>query len=318
MFKYFTIVLIVFFSTAEAFGSDAYVLAEDGFGQGFFRSRGLECFFITAGHVVEDSTEIELITSQRHRYNATVITIYPDDVAILRVELPANASCPKSSWDSGRKLKILLNMEQEGIVKTRLDDGSQLQTAVVIKTFNAYRYIQIVPKDSNDQFAKGFSGSPLFIAGKLAGMLQSVSNGVGKVFRQDALNNTVSLFFNAEQENKEIPPGNNKNIIAVTDDVIATASEKPVVFKGSLSEGQTVEHEFEGIANSPVLFTTAGTDNLRYYVQVFKGKKNLYERLTHANSESSHPFTPQKNGTYTAKLLGFRSYGEYSLTIEKK
>ena len=315
-------VFCLLFLNCNVFASDAYVFSEEDFGQGFFRERGSECFFITAGHVVKDSTEIELVTSSRHRYKAEVITIYPDDVAILRVNLPVNASCPKSSWGSGNKLKILLNIEQEGIVKLRLDDGSRKQVPVYIKTFDAYRYIQITPKNQNDKFTKGFSGSPLFIAGTLAGMLQSVSKGVGNVFRQDALNNTVSLFFNDVKEynkpKQSINVTTSKPVLEISqNEVVKKITSKPVVFQGKIAKGQVVEQNFEGVSNSPVLFTASGAKHLLFYVQIFKGKKKLYEKLVNADRDIAHNFTPQKNGTYTVKLLGYKHYGEYSLNLDK-
>ena len=316
MFKNMVGFLLLIFITSDVLASDAFVFAEEDFGQGFFRQRGNECFFITAGHVVKDATEIELVTAERYRLRATVMTSYPDDVAILRVELPANNTCPKSSWDSGGKLKILLGMEQEGIVKTRLDDGSTVQTPVSIKTFDGYRYIQIVPKNPKDKFRKGFSGSPLFIAGELAGMLQSVSNGVGKVFRQDALNNTISLFFNDKKQITRVPKDNNESNVKPPTKVITSTSTSSAVFKGSISKGQTIEHNFQGVTNSPVLFTTVKTQSVRYLTQIYQGKKLVYKNKYDSTRATEHVFTPKKDTTYTLKFIGTAGHGEYSVSME--
>ena len=318
MFKSIAVLIYMILFSAEALGSDAYVYAEEEFGQGFFRARGTECFFITAGHVVEDATEIELVTSGRNRYEATVITTYPDDLAILRVEIPKNTTCPKSSWDSGKKLKTLLSMEQEGIVKTRLDDGSILQTTVSIKTFDAFRFIRITPKNPNDQFLKGFSGSPLFIAGKLAGMLQSVSNGVGNVFRQDALNNTVSLFFGAEEINKKTLQIPSEMLDVTSKFVNEKTSLPPISFKGSITEEQSVEHQFKGTANSPLLITNEKTSGgFSYYLEILKGKKVVYGAGHGSSKKTEHIFTPKKDGTYIIKLSGKGYHGEYNLIMEQ-
>ena len=314
MLKNLSIIIFVVFFSVESFGSDAYVNAEEEIGQGFFRARGSECFFITANHVVENATKIELITPDRLRYKASVITTYPDDVAILRVELPIDTACPKSSWDSGKKLKVLLNMEMEGKVKTLLEDGSFLQTAVVIKAFDSNRYILITPKNSNIQISKSFIGSPLFIADKLAGMLQSVLNGVGYVFRQDTLNNTISLFFNVNQDISIVDTQKNK--LNVEKNISTKNLNLPKTYKGKLAKGATLEHQFEAAANSPILFATTGT-SLRYQLQIFKGKKELYKTNTYANRSATDVFTPQNDGTYTFRLTGFQGYGDYSLFMEQ-
>ena len=45
--------------------------------------------------------------------------------------------------------------------------------------------------------------------------------------------------------------------------------------EGNLAGAASAEYRFEGVANSPVLFTASGADGLRYHVQVFNGKKSL-------------------------------------------
>ncbi len=92
--------------------------------QGFFRNRGPECFFITPAHVVEDSVDVELTTALREKFEAQVLISYPSDVAILKVIGTQNRDCPLSSWDDGKKLKSLLTVYKEGVIKTKLNDGS--------------------------------------------------------------------------------------------------------------------------------------------------------------------------------------------------
>ncbi|MCI5207344.1 MAG: serine protease, partial [Candidatus Electrothrix sp. ATG2] len=287
------LIAISIFAT-EAMGSDAYVLAEEEFGQGFFRSRGVECFFITAGHVVADAAEVELITSGRRKFTASLNTIYPDDVAILRVELSKDMRCPKGSWGAGEKLKTLLTMEQDGVIKKRLNDGSILQTKVTIKTYDDIRYIQITPKDSNVHFSKGFSGSPLYVAGKPAGMLLSVANGIGKVFRQDALNNTVSLFFDFEQSKTKVSTNSRE---AKHSKKIYSVSPSPIIFDGSLAKGSTAMHKIEGNTNTPlIIINPAPTNGLRHSLQILDSRKKVLAKYGHNyGNERKIPFTPPKD-----------------------
>ncbi len=308
--------IVVWLCSLQVLASDSLVFAEEEFGQGVFRSRGAECFFVTAGHVVEDTTEVELITTNGSNLQASVVTSFPDDVAILRVDLPGNSGCPDGNWDSGNKLKTLLELETKGIVKTRMDDGSLAQTPVTIKKYNDYRYIQIAPERPEDQFSKGFSGSPLYIAGKLAGMLQSVSNGTGRVFRQDALSHTVALFFKDSQQADTSSQSLGPQTTPPSQPPESGAAHKPMVYQGKLAKDQTIEHTFEGRENSPILVTAKGT-TLRYTVQILKGKKKLFEKHTYANNEGTYSFTPPKDGAYIIKLSGFEGYGEYSLSMEQ-
>lgn len=194
----FVCCFFICFLPPDSIGSDAFVSAEEEFGQGFFRTRGKECYFVTAGHVVEDATDIELTTSLRKNTEAIVLASYPSDIAILKVNPPEGEHCPESTWGDGKKLKSLLTVYKEGIIKTKLSDGSTVQTKVNIKSFDNFGYIRVTPVNPDEKFAKGFSGSPLYIAGQAAGMLLSVKKGVGKVFRQDALNNTLALFFESD------------------------------------------------------------------------------------------------------------------------
>jgi len=310
----FALLPIIF---TETLASDAYVLAEEEIGQGFFRPRGAECFFITAGHVVSEAAEIELITSGRLHLSANVITSYPDDVAILRVELPKNTTCPKGSWGTGEKLKTLLNIEQEGVIKTRLNDGSTLQTAVNIKTFDDFRYIQVIPKDTKTQFAKGFSGSPLFISGQPAGILQSVSKGVGKVFRQDALSNTVALFFNADLQ--EITTPSKKNHKKTTSQTVTQISATSIEFKGSLAKNQIVKHTFVGKKNTPVLIINpTRSKGFWHTLEILNSRKKVLASYKHNRGRAREiPFTPSKDDTYTIQLVGANHYGDYSLSLKQ-
>jgi len=318
----YAVAIVLYFVSIHVYASDAFVFAEDEFGQGFFRERGHECFFITAGHVVENSVDIELVTSSYSRYKAMLVTSFPDDVAILSVDLPDNEKCPKSSWDSGSTLRTLLKVEQEGVVKTRLDDGSVMQTPVNIKTYDSYRFIQVTPKNINDNFTKGFSGSPFFIAGKLAGMLQSVNSGVGNVFRQDALNNTVALFFRDEKKNEnkgdsvEVVTAVNKPPSVIDEKFINNKPNTLDSYSGNLADGQSIEYKFEGQKNTPLLIKALDGKDLRFHIRIYEGDTKLYEASQSQSKEIRHVFTPQRDGVYTIQLAGYRGYGEYKVSME--
>ena len=339
---------VCFLSCAAA--SDAFVSTDEQFGQGFFRSRETECFFITAGHVVEDAVDVTLTTSSRKNIDAVVLNIFPADIAILKIDSD-DGKCPPSSWDDGKSLSSLLTVYKEGIVKTKLNDGSTLQTPVLIKKFNNYGYIQVVPKDADTAFAKGFSGSPLYIAGKAAGMLLSVKNGVGRVFRQDALNNTLALFFQSAQNSdpdiqsseknapqgavneglKQKQPGD--NIQAQAAEIKATAtktvnkseSELDKAFasqqavKGEISKDQVITYKFQGRKNSPLLFRFMKKWNRDYYqTQILNSRKDVVKKSDWVGgSNYEWLFTPPEEGTYTLQLTGGSHHDAYEFSVHQ-
>jgi len=314
------LVCVYTLTISPSMASDAFVSAEDEFGQGFFRNRGSECFFITPAHVVEDAVDIELTTSLRKNIEAQVLMKYPSDIAICKVILPDGESCPQSSWGDGEKLANLLTVYKEGVIKTKLNDGSTMQTQVTLKTFDNFGYIQIVPKDPNVSFAKGFSGSPLYIAGETAGMLLSVDNGVGRVFRQDALNNTVALVFGQAEKAHDEPAI--KTHVATekerTDSDVVMVTTKPNTFKGMIAPNQKIEYTFKGVKNSPVLFRFLKfSSSFPYYdawiINEQKDTVAKYKKLGDSNKE--HAFTPQQEGIYTLQLQGYKFHKEFEFSV---
>lgn len=315
------LILFLVFSTSNVIASDAYVFAEEEFGQGFFRHRGSECFFITPAHVVEEAVDIELTTALRKNINAQLLNRYPADIAILKAELAQGEKCPQSSWGNGEKLSSLLTVYKEGIIKTKLNDGSTLQIKVSIESYDNFGYILVAPTDATTSFAKGFSGSPLYIAGEAAGMLLSVNNGVGRVFRQDALNNTVALFFGE-------PASVDEKGVASAGGQPSAKSASPQTgpdiggtgkFEGKIAMGQTIDHPFEGQKNSPVILRFNKTHKKKIYKvsiinpqgdTVLKGGWQGYTNKDQA-------FTPAEDGTYTIRLIGGKVHGTYNFSIKQ-
>ncbi len=130
-------------ATPTSQASDAFVSADGEFGQGYFRKRGSECFFVTPAHVVEDAGEIFLTTESRKEIGADLFTIFPGDIAVLKANLKVGESCPRSTWGDGRKLPSLLDIFEIGFIVTRLEDGSTLKTEVKIQGFDKFSTIKI-------------------------------------------------------------------------------------------------------------------------------------------------------------------------------
>ena len=165
MLKYHITLLLMMFVMVEASASDAYVVAGNTTGQGVFQQRAEKCFFITTGQVVKNVTKTDLIMSQRVRYQAAVVSTSPDDVAILQVTLPKNTTCPVSRKSPDAKVSMQLSSKREGIIKTRLEDGSLLQTPVMITSAGDQHYAQIVAKYSADLMDNGFKSDSNTILG---------------------------------------------------------------------------------------------------------------------------------------------------------
>ena len=303
----FAFLIIPEYATA----SDAYVSAEGVFGQGYFRSRGSECFFITAGHVVEDASEIVLTTASRQQLTADVVTIYPGDVGLLKVNLLQGEKCPKSTWGDGAKLPSLLDLFKEGVIKTKLGDGSTLQTEAKIQSHDAIGYIRVASIDPKVDISQGFSGSPFFIADRAAGMLLSVKDGTGTVLRQDALNNMLALFFNSEV--KEITSEKSDDNARIK--VLALENE---TFTGKIAKDAVKDYLFKAEKNSPIELRIKAVKNVIYNVQILDENENiLFKKFSLGGYNTTEAYSPSLTGKLILRLIGSSGSGKYHLTINQ-
>ncbi|MBV5318507.1 MAG: hypothetical protein JZU50_11935, partial [Desulfobulbaceae bacterium] len=237
-----TPIAFIFFSfslfiTHSTLASDVYLKIDaNEFGQGILRQRRHECLIIAPAHVVENAFKIDITTSDRSKYSAEVLELFPGDLSVLRFVNENPSLCRQTGWSTKTNLNALLEMEKQGELRTMLADGSIRITDVDIVSYDKYRNINIRPRNSLDAISKGESGSPLYIAGQFSGMLLSVKNDIGNVIRQDAMINTLSLFFGDTVKVGQLSRTHLNNSIKVTSNSPEKAPVNELEFSGVIAK----------------------------------------------------------------------------------
>lgn len=299
--------------------SDVYLKMDDNvFGQGIMRQRGHECLVITPAHVVEDALKIEATTADRSTYPAETLELFPGDIAVLRLGGDNAPPCRSASWSSKSSLAVLLETEKQGELRTMLADGSIRITEVDIVGYDKFRNINVRPRNREDGLAKGASGSPLYIGGQLAGMLLSVQNDIGHVIRQDALTNTLSLFF---KETVSASPKTQPQIAKPAKDSGAGKKNAgEVEFAGMIAKSAVNVHSLQLEENSPIRIQFLETgDPEKFTFEIWdSGRKVLLRnpaRHFKGTESATLVFTPPVSDIYSMYLSGTEGEGRYRFKI---
>ncbi len=307
------------FSVHSALASDVYIRVDDNeVGQGIMRQRGSGCLIVTPAHVVENALKIDVLTADRARYPAEILELFSGDISVIRFKGDDAAACRNASWSEATNLNLLLEVEKQGELRTMLGDGSIRITPVDIVAYDKYRNINVRPKNRTDAISKGESGSPLYIAGKLSGMLLFVKNDIGNVIRQDALTNTLSLFFSDSNQ------VGRQGAIPLDREKIAQPSSQEKVnsneqgFSGVIVQSAAAEHQIKLEGNSPIRLSFSATEGQgRYSVELLDTSRRVLYRGTfkryNANETVTVPFTAPKTDTYSLHITGIEGELKYSI-----
>ncbi len=319
-YRIFSIVyLLICIQFSQAYASDVYIKADENeTGQGVFRQRNSECLIITPAHVVENAFTLEVTTADRSRYQAELIEQFPGDISVVRIKTENNVACRQTNWPTRAQLNALLATEKQGELHTMLADGSIRKIPVEVIGYDKYRNINIRTINQEDAINKGESGSPLYLAGQVSGMLLSVTNGVGNVIRQDALANAVSLFFDEGEKKNEKqknaleynPPDNS----ALND----ALPQKLPEFKGNILTNVTKEHAVNLTENSPIRITLSPTgDKVKYALELIDTSNRIscsYSLKTSTfDKDISFPCTPLKTDSFLLRVIGTGGEGSYKI-----
>lgn len=188
--------LFLFGNVNLVLSDQVWVGSNTNFGQGFLRGRQKICYVIVPRHVVADAPLVQVFTLDRLSSNAVPNTIYPADLAILRL-VRSNIPCPEFRPPEFKVATILRN-KTSGAVVTVGEDGSLRRRQVQIVSYDE-RYIRVRPMHPDDSLYRGLSGSGLEIEGGVIGMLMQVESdsGIGLILRHDFLSEIVERFFRA-------------------------------------------------------------------------------------------------------------------------
>ena len=283
--------LFVFFFLGFSGVSSSDVLLQSSVGQGqglLFENNGV-CYAITPKHVVDSAQDIQGLMADRKSFNYTTVKTFDVDLAVLEPKEKINL-CLGQTFSSVNKLTPLLAIVDDAVLKTKLGDGSTLQTKVKIVAVDNTEYLQIKAVDESDQLKQGYSGGALYIADQLAGILLEVSDGSGFVYRSDALARKVNSYF--------YPRGN-----------VNKPSRNTWLngeLSGFLSKGKTLEYDFVVEKNSPIEFLMPKqSSRVDFRFELFSSRGNSLGRHDFRNSRENWViYTPTEKDTLKLKLTG--------------
>lgn len=285
--------------------SDVLISTDIGVGQGLLYKNNGVCYVITPSHVVDGSKTLSGMTTDRKRYNLQIKHKFDIDLALLTAKREISW-CSAQDFSLAEKLPTVLEIFEYGILKTKLGDGSTLQTRVDIIGVDNTEFLEIRTTNPNDSLKQGYSGGVLFVADQPAGILIEVSEGSGYIYRADSLVQKLKQHFPSD------------NLRAKRKAPQKPASEK---FTGRLrSRGDVSEYNFVGQANSPVEFVLipqSGSMEYTFHILDNLGNRVFRARNFQSYQDDQFAFTPPKNGTYTIQLVGKRGEGSFGILIKQ-
>ena len=323
-FQPYTIFIVFFiniFFAPSLFAADVYLKMDSNeFGQGVMRQRGQECLVIAPAHVVENALQIEMTTSDRAKYAAELLEMFPGDISLLRIVNGDSSICRHASWSNKTNLNGLLEIEKQGELRTMLADGSIRITDVDIVGYDKYRNINVRPRNVADALSKGESGSPLYIANQFSGILLSVKDNIGNVIRQDALANTLSLFFKDSIQTSlqgAMPFNGAKKANSLSKDNEPTLEME---FTGVIAKSAVAVHQVKLVENSPVRINFLATGDVeKFNFEIWDSKRTVVLRSPsrqYSGTEScTVSFTPPKSDTYSFYITGTEGEGKYTIKV---
>ncbi|MCL2790641.1 MAG: hypothetical protein FWD79_08345 [Desulfobulbus sp.] len=302
--------------------SDVYIKTDNNeTGQGVFRQRGEECLCITPLHVVDSALHIDVTLADKREYAAEMIESFPGDIGVLRIMSTDPIPCKAGAYFANIPLDTLLTAEKSGELRTMLADGSIRITPVNIVGYDQFRTIRVAPQDAGTSFAKGESGSPLYIAGRFAGMLLSVTNNVGQVVRSDALAQTVALFFGDKALNAPPAVAPKKSDAPMAEKARRREmAGKEQEFSGVIAKSAVAEHSIKLEENSPIRLSFLPTgDSEQFNLEILDSARRIVfqnkKRSLNGTEATSIPFTPPRSGVYSMFIIGTKGEGKYAFTV---
>ncbi len=182
--------------------TNVFIQAGAKVGRGIAVTRGLDCFAITAGHVVQEPFPISVVGQQRRRSAATVQWSNNQfDVAVLRLANGAEL-CGRDHYIAATDLAPRLKIGARALLGGRREDGSAEEIPV---TLSAWGPDHITIGAGTTVLHEGLSGSVLYVAQEPAGILTSVSTGqnTGRVVRVDRIQALIGSFLPLQRPTDE-------------------------------------------------------------------------------------------------------------------
>ncbi|MDO6694194.1 hypothetical protein Q4574_12950 [Aliiglaciecola sp. 3_MG-2023] len=301
------IICLALMLVSSTFASDVLISAGSSEGQGFLYEHEDICYVVTPFHVVKDSSEPSVLTAENISYRAELLTEFETefefDLALLSLIDKPNI-CHLSTFRKHEKLTQLLNILEEGILKTKLEDGSTQQVLVNIIGVENTTALGIRSALNSDTLKQGFSGSLLYIANLPAGILYEIEDDVGYVYRYDVVSSLLDDYF---YPNGVPTDGNEGLVIGKT------------TLQSTFAKGQTKEYTFDGQANSAIELENLKTDKRVDYRLAILDENGIQKAGWDIGSgrHSRFAFTPLTTGSYTIRLTGTNYSGNYKIKLHQ-
>ena len=300
-------------STSKA--SDAFVETDFEAGKGIFRPVGNYCFVYTPSHVVESSDTYFISSRHVKDAEASLLTSYPQDLAILQLPIDHAEMCRDSSWQSVERVAAILEGLNKATLSFRRKSGSLTEYPLRISKVDLHTYFYVQLENVDTQIMQGMSGSIVMVGEYPIGMLVSVKGGEGKVLRMDSMADISESVMESFMSEQEIAAKNSSDLSAYpslsenksinqTENVSSGYGNQE--FSGSIANGTSKEYTVFSRGHTAYRFTSAKqSENARILVSFYSpGGKKLY---------SSHWFTGNK--TFTDGF-GTVDEGEHKLVIQ--
>lgn len=297
--------------TTPALASDVLVSADFNVGQGFNYLVDDQCYVLTPNHVMGTATSANVMLPTRQYHTADVTHVFDVDMAILKADIPA-AQCNRNTFLQVSDLNKLLEVYQNGVLKTRLADGSVLQTKIVISAVDDSEFLAIKPERADEPFKQGYSGSILFVAEQAAGVLLEVDDAGGIVYRADALTAMLNKHFDISSNEEASESTTDK---AADGDAETTTNSH---LAGRLATNQIKDYSVKMQENSPVEFvlTELDSDSVKFAIQILDKRENeLFEDSFWSNRAYSFAFTPPRTDEFTVRVIGLQDFGKFDIKM---
>ncbi len=312
----------------NAYASDVVVESETDIGRGILRSVGGSCFIYTPQHVAENSAGIVYVSSSQVRdRQASVLTSFPVDLALLKLPDEDNIMCDRSSWqDEGERVGAILEIQKNGILSLRKKSGglSDLNVRFSSKDLHSFFYIQ--PMNASQKIRQGMSGSIVYVATYPVGMLVSVEDGRGKVLRIDTIANIsktvlssyvgeIERIANASSDKSAFPSLNKKG-----SSILHAPLSSKEVFKDSIGEKQQKEHKFVTRGHTAFkLKMKRQSESARVSVSILGPGGDRLGRLRNVstNKDNRLGFGTIDAGEHTLLVDGVNGVGIYHIELEE-
>jgi len=150
-------------------------------GKGIAVTRGLDCFIVTAAHVVPEAVPIEYEVIGSGGRTSTAKRTWRDpngaDLAVMRVADPDRV-CGRDFYLQVTDTVALTHTHRTGVLRVRGEHGSDVEIAVGVgRTLGRRTPVYIYPQPGAGDLGRGLSGGMLYIAEQPAGILTEVTTG---------------------------------------------------------------------------------------------------------------------------------------------